>query len=341
MGLRTIDKYIKWNEQLKMFEPVMWRRDVLPSWITFLDGTVVPTTIPAAPSNGILQTMNQPYTSLEGMDKGLGTPFEIRSLMASGDPTDLPDPWAAMNYTVRIKEVGESREFMNAPIHVKCMFGDGQRPFMLREPFMFLSEHNLSFQLTKVAGGAVTTSLFGAGAQYFPWSPGLVQNKVKPDMTGLLRKWVNRRRYVTPFFNTTDNPVVLPGTYGASVNANIKFGDDGQFEAFGHTVVSTGNFGLIINETKTKQTLMNNIISQVNGIGDARFPTIYPQPYLIPAGFRLNMQFFNLTAAPNTIYFCFFGRRIFAPISQVQEVIRDSAVPTPADTPTQMVPAPL
>ena len=73
MGIRSVDKYYKWNEQQKMYEPNMWRRDILPSWITFTELNPLPTVIPAAPSSGTIQTMDQPYTSLEGMDKGLGT----------------------------------------------------------------------------------------------------------------------------------------------------------------------------------------------------------------------------------------------------------------------------
>ena len=179
------------------------------------------------------------------------------------------------------------------------------------------------------------------GAQYYPWAPEFVRDPAsKAELTGLLKRWVNRRQYVTPYWLTSDQ---IPMTLGASATADfsVKIGDDGHFESFGHCAVSTGDFAIEISEVKTRQTIMNGVINQVAGIGDARFPTIYPVPYLMPAGYRLNLRITNLTAAPNNIYWTFFGRKIYAPFTQAMEVLHDTAVPTPADTPTQFVPRPL
>jgi len=78
-------------------------------------------------------------------------------------------------------------------------------------------------------------------------------------------------------------------------------------------------------------------------MGDARFPTIYPAPYLIPAGYRLNFQITNLdtTDAVNYIWITLFGRLIYAPFSKVAETLHNTAVPSPADTATQMATKPM
>jgi len=336
MSLRTVDKFVTWNSQKNCYDTVFWRRDILPSSLTFVEGTTLPVTVSAAPALTPPLTIKQPYASLNGLDQGLGTPFEVRSLVFQ----DSTDRTQNANFRVRLKEIGEVREFMNREVHVRTIFGTGQQPALLREPYMFLSQHNINVQLIKISGGVTTARLFLWGAQYFPWSPSLLMAKrEKSDMTNLLRKWMNRRKYVTPFWLTTDEAVSLGANAAADFTA--KIGDDGPFEAFGHCVVATGAFSAEITETKTKQTLMNGVITDINGMGNSQFPTIYPTPYLIPAGYRLRMRFTNLTAATNTIDWTFFGRKIYAPMTNVSEILRETAVPTPADSPSVMVPRPL
>jgi hypothetical protein len=337
MSLRNTDKFLKWNEQYKLYEPVMWRRDVLPSWLAFeLTDTTLPFTIAAAGTATRPISYKQPYTSANGQDQGLGTPFEVRALVCQ----DSTAGYAAADWTVVLREMGEARLFMNRPIHVRCLFGTGQLPALLREPYMFLSQHNIQFQAAKVAGGAVNIRAYLCGAQYYPWSPNFIRDKRGgQEITGLLRKWLNRRQYVTPFWMTTDTDAILAADETADFFA--KNGDDAQFEIFGHTAVSTGAFAYRISEVKTKQTLSNGFSTNVNGAGDARLPTIYPTPYLLPAGYRLRLELQDLSAAPNTVFFCFYGRRIWAPFSKREEVLADTAVPTPADSATPFVPAPL
>jgi len=338
MGLRDTDKFLRWNEQGRLFEPVLWRREVLPAWLTFsLTDTVLPFPIAAAGTPTRQVSFFQQYSSVNGQDAGLGTPFEVRSLVFQ----DSTDGDLAANWTVRLKEIGEVREFMNNPIHVRCMFGTGQLPFLLREPYFFPSIHNISFQAAKVAGGAVNVRVYLHGAQYYPWAPAFLRDaQGRAEIITLLRKWMQRRKYITPFFLTTD---VAPAVLAANgvVDFFMKVGDDGHFETFGHTHVSTGAFSFEISEVKTKQTLSNGEPTDVNGSGDARFPTIYPTSYLIPAGYRLRLRLRDLSGAPNTIFWCNFGRKIYAPIGQTEEVEADTAVPTPADTRPGLVPAPL
>lgn len=345
MSLRQIDKFVKWNEQAQQYLPVLWRREVLPSWLTFTQDSPLPITVPAFPAPTPLLTFKQPYSSVNGNDQNLGTPFEVRSLVFQDSTAGTLNS----NFTVLLKEVGEARNFMNAPVHVRTMFGTGQLPGLLREPYMFMSQHNISLQAQNIAGLAPTSMrMYLCGAQYYPWSPELLRyRKDKQDMTALLQKWLNRRRYVMPYWQTTDTPVVLPDATPTDFFAKIS--DDGHFEAFGHSVVTSAAavvppvnpFIMTISEVKTKQTLMNGQISQFNGIGDARFPTMYPTPYLIPAGYRLRITITNTSGAPLSVWLTFFGRKIYSPFTKVAETLVKTAVPTPADSMPLMVPKPL
>lgn len=339
--LRQIDKFVQWNPKTNRYDPVLWRRELLPSWLTIRDtDATLPITIPAPGSSTPPLTIFQPYASVNGADAGFGTPFEVRSIVYedSGDGTPAAD------FSVFLKEVGEARQFMNQPVHIRTIAGTGQLPAILREPYMFPSQHNISAQFVKQSGGSTTARFYLCGAQYFPWSPMMIQYPAqKKQLTDLLSKWMNRRKYVTPFWLTTDNP---GGSVTISANSTnnsftAKIGDDGHFEAFGLCAISTGDFSLQITEAKTNQRLMSGTISRISAMGDARFPTIFPSAYLLPAGYRLQFLFNDLSGGQNTIWLTLFGRKIYAPITQVKEVLHATAVPTPADTPSLMVPAPL
>ncbi|NDQ57332.1 MAG: hypothetical protein GZ088_09705 [Acidipila sp.] len=321
----------------------------MPSWLTIRDtDSALPISVPVSPGTPPL-TIFQPYSSVNGADQGFGTPFEMRSLIFQDDV----DGTAAANFTVMLKEVGEAREFMNNPVHIRTIAGSGQFPAILREPYMFLSQHNVSAKFVKVAGPTTQMRFYAAGAQYYPWSPTLIQYPAdKRELLKLLSQWMNRRKSVTPFWLTTDNvpqdgltppgSVTIPAGAGTGkFQTTAKIGDDGHFEAYGWCAVSTGKFALDLVETKTKQTLMNGQVSNVNSVGSSFLPTLFPSPYLIPAGYRLRWNFLNLTAAPNLVFFTLFGRKIYAPISQVAETLQRTAVPTPADSPTMLVPSPL
>jgi hypothetical protein len=342
MSLRTIDKYVFYNKAARRFDPVYWRREVLPSWITFdQNNTVLPYVVPAVPALGPISAMKQPYASVEGLDRNLGTPFEVRSIVFNDSTVGA----LAADFTVVIREVGEVRQLMNNPIHIRTFAGTAQLPALLREPYMFLSQHNLSVQMNKVAGGAVNARLYLCGAQYYPWSPEFLRfRKEKDELVGTLRKWIERRKYVTPFWATTDvSPVVIPAN--GTVDAFIKVGDDSHLEIFGHSAVRTSdNFMVEISEVKTKQTLMNGMITGINGVApDVRLPTMYPTAYLVPAGYRLRLRFTDFSGVENRVHWTFFCRRLYVPFVQVKEVQKEFplVLPTPADEPTPIVPRPI
>jgi hypothetical protein len=334
-ALGDIDKFIKWDPAYKLYRPVFWRRNMLPSWLTFEEAdAILPFTIAAAGTPTRAVTVEQKYSSVEGLDANLGTPFLTESLVYE----DSTDGTAAADWTIRLREVGEVREFMNRENHVRCIAGTAQQPAIFREPYMFLSQHNVSVQLAKVAGGATNIRMGYWGMQYYPWDPEfLARPDQKAEIVSRLKKWVNRRKYVTPYWLTTDVPVSLAGN--GTGDFRCKLGNDAQFEAYGVCAVSTGNFEMIVSEVKTKQTIMNGAITRDNGIGDARFPMIFPEPYLIPAGCYLEVTLTDLSGAPNDIFLTFFGRKIFAPIRDAIKVERETrvVVPTMADEPTPTV----
>lgn len=342
--LRDIDKFMEWDPSLRIYKPVFWRRNLLPYQMGFVESDVPfgrPFTIPAAGGLAPPVHFKQPYSSVEGLDDNLGNPLAIQSIVFA----DSTDGTAAADFAVMLKEVGETREFMNREVHIRTIAGTAQQVGLLREPYFFMSQHTIQAQFRKIAGGAVNIRMYLNGAQYYPWDPNfLLKPKDKEEIVARIRAWINRRRYVSPYWLTTDTPVAL----GANATGDFpaKVGDDGHFECFGLTAVATGNFSLELSEVKTKQTLMNGAITQTNGIGNARFPTIFFQSYVVPAGYRLNCRLTDLSGAPNAIWLTMFGRKVFVPFRRIEEVIRKTGsvitgVQTMVDTPTPMVPKPI
>lgn len=338
-NLRAVDKYLRWSAQSGKYEPVNWRRNVFPSWLYFdLSDVNGVYTVAAAGTSSRLVAFRQPYFSNGGLDDGLGTPFETRALVFE----DSTDGTASANFTVELKEIGQLRDFQNRPIHVRAMFGTAQLPAMLREPIFIPSQHQIQMKASKISGGATTMRMFLVGPQYYPWAPQfLAEPEAKANLLDVLRKWKQRLQYVYPYWQTTDTDVLVLGN--ATTTNFMKIGDDGHFEAFTLVAISTGNFALEISEVKSGQTLMNGMITQTNGIGNAQLPTILVMPYLVPAGTILRCTITDLSGIPNQIFLTLVGRKICAPFKDVQDVLKDTELPvqTPADAPTLLVPKPL
>ena len=311
--LKAIDNFLKLNPTTGRYNPVEWRRYILPAFKYFTLSDVQGIfTIEAAGTPTRLVSYVQQYSSVNGRDQGLGTPFEVKQLLFE----DSTDGTASAAFTVMLKEMGESRLFMNFPVHVRTLCGTGQYPARLREPYMFFSSHNIQAQFNKITGGATTMRMYLGGAEYFPWA--VPQDNNREKIISILKQWKERQKYVWPYWLTPDENVSLAAN--AEANFDIKVGEDGHFEVFTIQAVSTGNFEYEISEVKTGAMLSNGRATKTNSLGDARLPTILPESYLIRAGYRINIKIKDLSGATNNIYFTMAGRRINAPLKDIPDL---------------------
>ena len=320
---RDVDKVFVWSPKVKRFLPEWWRRAVLPTWLAPDPGiTTLPLVINAAAGRPVKTNYKQVYGSNQGLDAGLGTPLRLDAMVFE----DSTDTTALADWTIFMEEVGESRRFMNLPIHIRTLAGTAQLPGVFRENYYMLSNNMITATFEKVAGGAVNVRPFFIGGQYYPWSTDILAwPEQRAYLHNLIKKMAKRKQYVWPYWFTTDpSPIVLAAN--ATARFAVPVGDDSHFEAMAMTQVSTGNFSLQITETKTRQTLMNGPVTEVNAIGDAQFPSLFPKPYLVPAGEVLVFDFTDLSGAQNTIHFTLQGRRLYAPLKNAREVERDTRV---------------
>ncbi len=310
---KAIDHYLKYNPQTGNYIPVEWRRYVLPAFRYFNYSDVQGIFTIAATGNPTpLVSFSQPYTSVNGRDQGLGTPFEVKYLLFE----DSTDGTSSAAFTVMLKEMGESRLFMNQPVHARTLLGTGQYPSKLREPYMFFSQHNVQAQFAKISGNATTMRMYLAGAEYFPWA--IPQDDQRAKVISILKQWQERQKYVWPYWLTTEEPVSL--TSGQEASFDVKVGEDGHFEIFTLAAISTGNFEWEINDVKTGATLSNGRATKTNSLGDARLSTILPESYLIKAGYRIRLTLKDLSLSTNAIYFTMAGRRVNAPLKDIPDL---------------------
>jgi hypothetical protein len=339
--LRDLNDYFYWDNGRDMPVPYYRNKEILPSWIGFSNQDPAVNngvfTIPAAAGGVAASTFfTQPYASLEGLDQNLGTVFEALSLIFS----DSTDGTGAAAWTVLLTELGEVRQLMNFPCHIRTIAGITPFPAMLREPLVIPSLHTISARFQKLAGGAVNVRMNFKGRQYFPWSPEFLRYRSEHEgLKKRIKALLQRRTTIAPFWLTTDGPMVLGP--GAAADFLLKPGNDAQFEAFALAAVSTGAFAWSLEDAKTLQTLMNGQVTSVNATGNAQFPTIFSTPYVLPADKRFRLRVLDLSAAPNTIWFTLWGRKIYAPFMEMRDAMADLSVPTMADQQTLLVPAPM
>ncbi len=337
MRYPDIDYFTRWNSAKRVIEPTAWKRAMTSGWLGYdpnkTNGAL------AVPAAGTIATFfRQPLWSQGGGAADLQSPFEARNLVFA----DSSDTTAASLILIELLEQASQRRMMNQPIHIRNLCGTAQEPAILREPIWFESNYAVAMTAQKASGGAANLYMAFGGVPYYPWD----QSEYDPEGSVTLRSnilaWRERRKYVLPFWLTTDNPnqpVVLTGN--GTGTAIAKVGDDAQFEAFSICAVSTGAFTMSIQEVRSKQYLMNGQISNQAFLGTARLPTFLPVPYLIPRGSKLQFNFTDLSASGNTIYLAIAGRSIYAELKNVQDVLRDTAIQTGIEQTNLLFPKPI
>lgn len=340
MRLPDVDYSTRYSPESRTVKPVMWKRSITPGWLTFDEarnpgGTMI---IPAGAGSMAESIFRQNYWSQGGQMADLMSPFEARNLLFA----DSTDTTAAAAWTVEFLELSEYRNLMNAPIHIRNIAGTAQQPAILREPFWFESNYAVRVRAVRLSGAsAATVRMNFGGANYYPWGPDV---ELDPEGVRTMRErimaWRDRRKFIIPFWYTTDDAFITL-TSNAKGNQICKIGDDAHFEAMSVAAVSTGEFAMTIQEVRSKQTLMNGPISQTAAWGTAQLPTIFPVPYLIPQGSKLQINFEDLSGSSNTIRIAIAGRKIYAPLKDAAQLQHESALRTGLEQPNQMWPKPI
>lgn len=326
-----VDRYIKLDPKTGFFKPVPWHRDVMPYMLypdaQFTSGAM---TINAAAGAETPPFIYKNQHASIGLGH-YGNPILINRVVFE----DSTDTTAAAAWTVMLKDMGDIVQYMNRPIHVRTFAGTSQLPAGLSEPLFLPTRHQLQLTAKKISGGATSARLFFGGAIFYSWSTELAQHPQDREiMFNLIAKYLERRKYITPFYLTpeSDNGVLIPANSTVQIDALI--GDDGHFEATHWMSVETSaRYEVEIFNPDTKQALSNGPIHKGAMIGTAQNPQELPTTYLVPAGGRIRFKFKDLSGSENRVFFTMRGLKIRAPLRDVDIVKKDTTVP-PMQQPT-------
>jgi hypothetical protein len=331
------EKFFRWNPATQRYQPLLWRRAILPAWLTVAEtDQQYHYQLAAYPAVGRPLHIQPELGSAQGADQGLGSPFEIRKLVFCDSTVGT----AAAAFTVKLRDQGAGRDLTSRRMHIRNVAGTAQLPFRMLEPYFLPSRSALQLEFQNL-GAATYIRFFLHGANYYPWAPGINPGDQDTIKT-LIRRWLNRRDCITPYWMglEADDFIALPRSSNATYY--MKNGEDGHFEALALMAVADGDFALQMKEVSTGGTVANGYVSQLNGIGNATLPFFFPAPWLIPAGMRIKLDFTDLSGlSVNNIWICMYGRRIYAPLKDVREVLRSTVVDVPADAGRVEVPPPL
>lgn len=314
----AVDKYIRINPKTHMIEPNWMWRDVLPfalgpdaakyssGGIALSGGT--PVTVP----------YKLPHSSL-GFDDAVGSPLQINQIVSD---TGTP------NYTVFVTDQGDQRQYMNYPIHAGILAGSGQLAARLTEDLFLPTRHQLMVTFTLISGSPVTAQIYFIGKYFDTWSSNL---QTYPGdhkaMIAMVNRLLERRKYVTPYWLTTENGVVtVPANQTIEVDTLV--GDEGHFEAshilrhFTNGDATASPFELELINPQTRQSLMNGRIHSYM-IGNGRNPQPFPAPFIIPAGQILRFRITDLSGSANSVYLGLRGMKIRAPFKSRMEVEKE------------------
>jgi hypothetical protein len=158
-------------------------------------------------------------------------------------------------------------------------------------------------------------------------------------LISLVRRYLIRRKYVFPWWLTSELTISLSGLQQQDFEALI--GDDGHFEATHWMAFSTSldagsnpaAFSFEIVDPDTNETVSNGAFDSEAAGGNANFPQELPVPLLIPAGRRLVFRVKNRCNSTNNIFITLRGRKIRAPLTDWATVAPQLEIPANPEQP--------
>lgn len=278
---------------------------------------------PVDPTQWPMGLQSQPMMMNPDLDADIGNPLLIKSIVCRDNlqAGNLP------NYTVMLQDRGDKTQFMNAPVHMQLLAGTSLLPGGLSEPLFLPTRHTLQATFVNL-GIATAMRMILWGEMFTPWSNNLIMYPRDRDiMMSLIRRYDTRRKYVFPFWLTTELQATLLGYELRDFEGLV--GDDAHFEATHLMAISAEGlaFEFEIVDPDTNQTISNGKFDSEAATGLATLPQKLPVPLLIPAGRRIIFRIKNRENAVSNIFIALRGKKIRAPFKDWKEVSRELEIP--------------
>ena len=214
-------------------------------------------------------------------------------------------------YVLQFFDVGKNKELQNRPVHSSLIVGSAQRPFVLPEPYFFNvgdSQRNLRCKITDISGAPNTVRLSLHGRRFY-------HKDADPDVAQAMRKYFAGGEKPYSYFLTplesdpnTGAPPVLAAGGKLALTLQSDAGADTELKKW--MAVSTGAFTVNIFDRSKNKFLMNDVIPNSDIFGNAEFPFIPADSFLLERQKYLIFYLQDLSGAPNTVYIAAAGRRL-------------------------------
>ena len=231
------------------------------------------------------------------------------------DDTDAP----VTNYDIDIfiEHPGKRKQFMNARIPLIAIAGDGGRPYVLPETIFLpaVQSLNVSYRNNDGANERRVQLVMG-GIKFYP-------NSAPTQLRSEMWNYIEKRERTYCYWQTTDQDVVLTALQ-TGVPAFMTMPDDTDLEIFKLTAQSTGRFSAKVIDGQNDRAIFSSFMDGSvafgghvatalgGGLGGSGgvFPHRWATSFLVRRSVKLEVQFNDLSNAPNTVKAVFAGRKI-------------------------------
>ena len=214
-------------------------------------------------------------------------------------------------YVLKFFDVGKNRLLQNRPVHSSLIVGSAQRPFCLPENYFFNvgdSQRVLRCRILDISAAPNTVRLALHGRRFY-------HKDANPDVALRMQKTFGQGEraysyFLTPLENddTTGLPPVLPALGTLTLSMQSDAGADTELKKFMAT--STGAFTVNIFDRAKNKFLMNDVVVNTEAFGNAEFPFIPADSFLLERQKYLFFYLTDLSGLPNTVYLAAAGRRL-------------------------------
>lgn len=213
-------------------------------------------------------------------------------------------------YLLEFFDPGSQRRLQNRPVHSSCIVGVAARQFRLPEPYFFNigdAQRQLKCYIRDLSGSSNTVRLNLMGRRIY-------HKEAPPDVAlDLARKFGFGSRTYSYFLvpnETKNDGTVTPVTANGTASFTFESDASADTEVQKLMASSTGAFSFTFRERATNRLLMPVQIHSQNGFGNAEFPFIFPDTYLLERQKQILMEVKDLSGSDNYIYPVMAARRL-------------------------------
>lgn len=216
-------------------------------------------------------------------------------------------------FVLKFFDVGKNRLLQNKPVHSSLIVGNAQRPFVLPENYFFNvgdSQRVLQCRITDISGNSNTVRLALHGRRFY-------HKDADPDVALKMQKVFGDGERTYSYFlvplendDTTGLPPTLPALGKLTLSMQSDAGSDTELKKLMAVSTTGGAFTVSIFDRSKNKFLMNDVVVNTETFGNAEFPFIFADSFLLERQKYLFFYLTDLSGNPNVVYLAAAGRRL-------------------------------